>query len=507
MNTSPCTPPEPEKILLVDDVPANLAVLTGALEPEGFEILAVANGPDALRVAARARPALIMLDVMLPRMDGFETCRRLKQMEATREIPVIFITARNETENMVAGFAAGGVDYVIKPFATAEVISRVNTHLRIGRLTRELREKNRVLETRTAELTAEIDKRRQAESALQHADEKLAVLSDLEASRWAVTGLVGRSPYLEKILADIRRLHQFSGTSVLITGESGTGKELIARAIHFGGARAKAPFVPVNCVAIPAELAESMLFGHVKGAFTGATTDRKGHFETAHGGTLFLDEIGDMPLPLQAKLLRVLEDGCVTPVGASESRQVDVRVIAATNADLDERIARGSFRQDLYFRLARYLVATPALRDRPDDVPLLLQHFLHHFATEMGLKSPQLSAEALAALQAHPFPGNVRELKNIVERALIESGGETILPRHLHLRPAPSLTPPVRTVEPRHRPETAPLPLNLAEAEDVLIQRALQQTGGNIAEAARLLGIHRTRIYRKLAQEEPAVAD
>ena len=496
-------PPRPEKILLVDDVPANLAVLTGTLEPEGFEILAVANGTDALRVAARARPALILLDVMMAQLDGFETCRRLKQQEETREIPVIFITARNETENMLAGFRAGGVDYVVKPFEAAEVVTRVNNHLRIGRLTRELLEKNRALEARTQELEAEMDKRKKAESAFQNADEKLAVLSDMEASRWNLTGLVGSSPYLEKIVQDIKRLHQFASTSVLVTGESGTGKELIARAIHFGGARAKAPFVPVNCAAIPAELAESMLFGHLKGAFTGATTNRKGFFEMAHGGTIFLDEIGDMPANLQAKLLRVLEDGCVTSVGASEPRKVDVRVIAATNVNLDERIAKGTFRQDLFFRLARYLVETPPLRDRPKDIPLLATHFLRHFAAEMGLKTPRLSEAAMEELKSYGFPGNVRELKNIIERALIESGGEIILSRHLHLQVSSRTT--VTLNEPRIKTElNPPLPLNLADAEDVLIQRALQQTGGNIAEAARLLGIHRTRIYRKLAQEEQA---
>jgi DNA-binding NtrC family response regulator len=288
---------------------------------------------------------------------------------------------------------------------------------------------------------------------------------------------------------------------VLITGESGTGKELVARAIHFGSMRARAPFVPVNCVAIPAELAESILFGHVKGAFTGAIMDRKGCFELADGGTLFLDEIGDMPTTLQVKLLRVLEDGCVTPVGAAEARKVDVRVITATNADLDARIAAGSFRQDLFFRLARYSVMTPPLRERIEDVPLLAAHYLKIFAAEMGQKPPALTRDAAAALQAYHFPGNIRELKNIIERALIEGGGETILPGHLHfLSSAPAHSPAINGEVQKNF--TTALPLNLAEAEEALIQRALDETGGNIAEAARLLGVHRTRIYRKLAQEE-----
>lgn len=483
-----------EKILLVDDVPANLAVLTAALEPEGYEIFAAPNGATALKIAAKAKPDLILLDIMMPELDGFETCRRLQQNEVTRGTPVIFITARTEMESVVEGFRASGLDYVAKPFQAEEILARVKTHLRLHRLTLELTEKNQAL-------TAEIARREQAETGLRVADEKLAAFSDLEASRGNVTGLVGNSAALRKIVADVQKLHQFPNTSVLITGESGTGKELVARAIHFGSSRAKSPFVPINCVAIPSELAESILFGHVKGAFTGATADRKGCFELADGGTLFLDEIGDMPTALQVKLLRVLEDGHVTPVGAAESRQVNVRVIAATNADLAARIAAGTFRQDLFFRLARYTVATPPLRDRIEDVPLLATHYLKVFATEMGQQPPGLSREVVAALKAYSYPGNIRELKNIIERALIQSGGETILPEHLHLqRSSDGASAPVNATT--RKDFTASLPLNLAEAEDVLIQRALDETGGNIAEAARLLGVHRTRIYRKLAQEE-----
>lgn len=484
-----------EKILLVDDVPANLSVLAAALEPAGYEILAVPNGATALKVAAKAQPGLILLDIMMPVMDGLETCRRLKQDESTRAIPVIFITARDETPSLVAGFQAGGVDYIIKPFHAEEVVSRVATHLQISRLTRELQQANH-------ELMAEMARRSQAETALKNADEKLSALSDLEASRWNLAGLIGGSRVVRKIIGDIHRLQQFANTSVLITGESGTGKELIARAIHFESPRAKAPFIPVNCVAIPGELAESMLFGHVKGAFTGATADRKGYFELAHGGAIFLDEIGDMPVSLQVKLLRVLEDGYVTPVGAAESTKVDVRVIAATNADLGARIAAGSFRQDLYFRLARYTVTTPPLRERLEDVPVLVAHFLNLFAAEMGLKPPPISSEALAVLTRYEFPGNVRELKNIVERALIDSGTEMIERRHLHL--FPSVTSAATPAKQNARTEfVSSLPVNLAEAEDLLIQRALQAADGNIADAARMLGVHRTRIYRKLAQAEP----
>ncbi len=487
-----------ERILLVDDQPSNLAVLTAALEPAGYEILAAPNGAAALKVARKAQPDLVLLDILMPDLDGLETCRRLKADESTRDIPVIFITARNEMSSIVEGFNAGGVDYVVKPFETEIVLSRVATHLRLSRLSRELREKNRALEHRTEELTREMARRHQAETALQQADETLAVLSGLEAERWNLAGLVGSSRLIRKITDDIRRLQNFTQTSVLILGESGTGKELVARAIHFDSARAKGPFVPVNCVAIPADLAESMLFGHVKGAFTGATSDRKGYFELAHGGTLFLDEIGDMPASLQVKLLRVLEDGRVTAVGATRSTQVDVRIIAATNADLAARIAAGTFRQDLYFRLARYVVSTPPLRERPEDVPVLATHFVRLFAAEMGMKAPSIRPEAMEVLQSHHYPGNVRELKNIIERALIESGGGTIRMDHLGLTP-PEPPPASSVPAPKRTELAANLPINLAEAEDLLIQRALHETNGNIADAARLLGVHRTRIYRKLA--------
>ena len=490
--------PALERILLVDDQPANLAVLTAALEPAGYEILAAQSGAAALKVALRARPDLILLDIVMPGMDGLETCRRLKDDDSTRDIPIIFISARNEMASLVEGFRAGGVDYVAKPFQADEVLSRTSTHLRLSRLARELREKNRALETRTAELTAEIERRQQAESALQHADEKLAVISGLEAERWNLAGLVGGSRLIRKITGEIRRLHAFSHTGVLILGESGTGKELVARAIHFDSLRAKGPFIPVNCVAIPADLAESMLFGHLKGSFTGATADRKGYFELAHGGTLFLDEIGDMPASLQVKLLRVLEDGCVTPVGAARPIKVDVRIIAATNANLESRIAAGTFRQDLYFRLARYVVSTPPLRERPEDVPVLATHFVRLFAAEMGLKAPTIRADALESLQEHDYPGNVRELKNIIERALIESGGGAIRPEHLGL-PVKSIPVAANHHTPDRKAAASSLPLNLAETEELLIQRALQETGGNIADAARLLGVHRTRIYRKMA--------
>src|SRR3984957_2876227 len=404
----------PEKILIVDDNPANIGLLSEALEQNGHEILTASDGDSGIRVANMAKPSLILLDVMMPLLDGMATCRKLKTTAETRDIPVIFITARQDTESVLSGFRNGAVDYIHKPFHLEEVLSAVETHLQIGGLTRELRTRNEELET-------EIGRRREAEEARRTADERYSRLSADEALRWGIAGFVGDSRTVRKIVEEIRRVYRFANTSVLIQGESGTGKELVSRAIHHGSSRAAAPFIPVNCVAIPADLAESMLFGHVRGAFTGATIDRKGYFELAHGGTLFLDEIGDMPPALQAKLLRVLEDGRVTPLGATREREVDVRIVAATNVDLHSKIETGAFRQDLFFRLAQFTVQLPSLRERPEDIPLLAAHFMNLFATEMGIAIPRIQAGVMETLMAYPFPGNVRELKNVIERALIEN--------------------------------------------------------------------------------------
>ena len=464
------------RILIADDTPANLSLLSHLLEKEGYEILAVSNGADALKIAGRAQPDLVMLDVMMPGHDGYYVCRELKADSATRAVPVIFITGRNDMESTVKGFQMGAVDYIHKPFHAEEVLSRVGTHLKISRLSRDLQQRNQ-------ELEAEISLR-------QNAEQRLSTLASRETRHWGLGGFVGNSPHLRRILADIERLQNFGKTSVLITGESGTGKELVARAIHHHSPRSDASFIPVNCVAVPVELAESLFFGHMKGSFTGAISDRKGYLELADGGTLFLDEIGDMPSALQAKLLRVLEDGEVTPVGATKSKRVDVRVLSATNADLAAKIAAGDFREDLFYRLARYTVATPPLRERRDDLPLLAAHFLGIFAHETGCVVPTITPEALGHLKSHAFPGNIRELKNVMERALILSGGKAIKIEHLQLFA-------VARPEPQAMQHPLAAPLDLEAAEQRLIQRALEQSCGNVAEAARMLNVSRSRIYRK----------
>jgi DNA-binding NtrC family response regulator len=312
----------PMKVLVVDDSDDSRNALSEALEADGHAISVAPNASVALRLAQVDPPDLILLDIVLPDLDGIQVCRRLKADEVTREIPVIFITARDEVGSMEAGFEAGGVDYITKPFHIREVSVRVQTHLRLHRLRCELEKSNRALAESNTRLEREITERRAAEAALHAADEKLTWMSQAEAERWGIPSFVGESQTFRRILGDIRRLHQFETTNVLITGESGTGKELVARAIHFGSPNSAGPFVPVNCSAIPSELAESLLFGHIRGSFTGAHHDRKGYFELANAGTLFLDEVGDMPLPLQAKLLRAVESGEIVPLGETAGRRV-----------------------------------------------------------------------------------------------------------------------------------------------------------------------------------------
>ena len=478
-------------ILVVDDTPANLRLLSEMLEERGYRVRPAPNGKLALGSAKNDPPDLVLLDIMMPEMDGYEVCRQLKEDEHLRDIPVIFISALTETFDKVRAFGLGGVDYIAKPFEEEEVVARVETHLKISRLTRELVRKN-------TDLTLEIARREQAEDALQKADEHLSILSEQEAERWGIAGFVAQSRGMADILEEIRKLQAAGTTSVLVTGESGTGKELIARAIHYGGLRAENAFIPVNCTTIPYELAESALFGHVRGAFTGADADRKGYFELADGGTLFLDEIGEMPVELQPKLLRVLEEGCFLPVGGTHEICVDVRIVAATNRDIEAKMAEGTFREDLYYRLARFIVNIPPLRERPEDIPLLAAHFLVLFAAEMGLKVSSLSDEALAELESHRFPGNVRELKNMIERALIQSGGGEIRPGHLYARGGASSHEVAAEAEAAGMEPGSRVPLNLKEAEAMLIQQALEQADGNMSEAARLLGIGRKTLYRKV---------
>jgi len=467
------------KILIVDDLPVNIDVLYKALRAEGYQVLAATDGATALKVVAQERPDLVLLDVMMPPgINGFEVCVQLKADPDVQDIPVIFLTAVEETPMVVKGFELGGVDYVTKPFKFEEVLVRIRTHLEHVFLTRALADKNRALEAEIAHRTV--------------LDNRLTMLSEQENMRWGIAGFVGENQTIQEILKNLSMIQNAERLSVLITGESGTGKELIARAIHAGSARCEEPFVVINCATIPAALAESMLFGHLKGSFTGAERDQMGYFELANGGTLFLDEVGAMPPDLQPKLLRVLEDGLIRPLGADKDKQVDVRILAATNE------SKG-FREDLYYRLARFTVELPPLRERKEDIPVLGQHFLRLFATEMRMSVPELTSDAQTKLDVYDYPGNVRELKNIVERALIMSGGKTIEPQHLQMGQMGEREEKVSSGETLNVDD---LPLNLDQAEMLLMQRAIRLADGNLTEAARLMGINRAKIYRKIAQVE-----
>lgn len=387
-------------------------------------------------------------------------------------------------------------------------------HLR--RTAERLQNENETLEQRiaaleraNAELRAEGARREAAESALARADSRLSLLTEAETRQWALAGLVGRSARFGQMLREVRSVQVSARTTVLLTGESGTGKELTARAIHYGGAHASAPFVRVDCAALPADQAEALLFGQARGAGPGAALERRGYCELAEGGTLFFDEIGDLAPGLQARLLRVFEDGAFLPVGAPAPRTMNARVIAATHADLPAAIAAGRFRQDLYYRLLHYHIAVPALRERLEDVPALAQHFVRVISADLKRLAPRLRPDALQRLLAHGYPGNIRELKNTLERAIIYAGGDELGAEHIVFAPgagASGSASPAATggeggsnaigVGDLGRKFLADLPLNLSEAEDILIARAIAVAEGNMSQAARLLGINRASLYR-----------
>ena len=332
--------------------------------------------------------------------------------------------------------------------------------------------------------------------------------------------LIGESHAIHNIQTTVDQIHKDGKMPVLITGETGVGKELVAQAIHFGGPRQSKPFVPVNCGAIPSTLSETAFFGHVRGAFTGAAEYHKGHFESADGGTLFLDEIGDMPFEDQIKLLRVLDGDPIMPVGATEGKKVDIRVVAATNVDLLAKVGAGLFRADLYYRLAGMTIGIPPLRERQEDIPLIAEYYLSESAAQMGVPIPPLIPETAAALEEYAFPGNVRELIHIIQFAVMVSDGETIQPQHLRFPSAHPdvLTPPVTGIDeasPSNATDFPPhlsdetemsedtfLPLDeaMARYEGQYLRHALERTGGNKAEAVRLLDISERTFYRKLAK-------
>lgn len=462
--------------VIVDDDPQSGRMIARYLESMGLRVTAYTDSEKCLAELAQTAPDVVITDLRMPKIDGLGVLEKVKKDLPSAD--VIIVTGNADKKVAIQALKLGAFDFFEKPVDSTELLETIKKTLRYRAV---IRERDRFAD-------------------------QVSFLSAREAERWGVKAFIGRSRAVKKIVEDIKLVQRTTTTSVLITGESGTGKELVARAIHFGGTRASHPFIPVNCCAVSPELAESVLFGHTKGAFTGATADVKGCFDMADKGTLFLDEIGDMPASLQTKLLRVLEDGVVVPVGKTVGHEVDVRVVAATNSNLQEKIASGRFRSDLYYRLGGFTIHVPPLRERPDDIPLLAKHFAEALSADMGRPNPGMTDEAIALLKQQSFPGNVRQLRNVIEQALIHSRGGSVEPGHLHVERLPSAPLPGPVPEQGASAAPADLPLNLRQGEAVLIRRAMAETEGNVSAAAKLLGINRTKLYRKLSVMGLAVA-
>ncbi len=413
-------------ILVVDDTRANIGFLLETLSQAGYRVRVAPDGDTALEQIQYSPPDLVLLDVMMPGIDGFETCRRIRELPQISQLPVIFMTALADTQDKVRAFAAGADDYVTKPFQSEEVLARVRTHLARRVLEAKLEQANRELESRvsarTAELTAALEEVERLKGRLQQENRYLKQ----EIAEAANLGeIIGSSRALRTALHQVAIVAPTDST-VLIHGETGTGKELIARALHEGSRRRERPMIKLNCSAISAGLVESELFGHVKGAFTGATDRRAGRFELADGGTLFLDEVSELPLDTQAKLLRVLQEQEFEPVGSSKSLKVDVRVVAATNRDLAADSRGGRFRADLFYRLNVFPIELPPLRERREDIETLARHFMRRMARKLGKPLDGIEADTLRALEAHSWPGNIRDLQNTIERAAVLAAGTTL---------------------------------------------------------------------------------
>jgi two-component system nitrogen regulation response regulator NtrX len=445
-----------ESILIVDDEAGVRSSLSGILSDEGYQPEAVESGEACLQALEGRRYDLLLLDVWLPGIDGLETLARVRTLDP--EVPVVVISGHGTIETAVKAVRMGAQDFVEKPLSLEKTLLAVRNALR----QRKLEAENRALKAQ-----------------VEH--------------RWV---MVGESAAIQSLRADIARAAPSNGR-VLIFGENGTGKELVARNIHLQSLRGTGPFVEVNCAAIPEELIESELFGHTRGAFTGALSARKGKFELADGGTLFLDEVGDMTLKTQAKVLRALQEQRVEPVGGASSVSVDVRVIAATNKNLQQEIRRGVFREDLYFRLNVIPFEVAPLRERREDVPLLARHFMAEIAAGYGRRPKQMSPEAIDLLRLHSWPGNVRELRNAIERLVIMTPGDRIEAQHL----------PASLMGGAAASAAAELPLagdfgSLAEARDDFekryILRKYQECAGNMSRTAEALGVERSNLYRKM---------
>ncbi len=464
-------------ILIVDDEESVRWALRKALERANYRVMLAADGRSGLAAAGEPGVDLMLLDVRLPGTDGLEVLREIRKRRP--ELPVIMMTAYGTLQVAVEAMKLGAYDYIGKPFDMDEVLLVVEKALEAQALAQEV----------------------------------LRLRQGVE-ERFDLGGIVGASPAMQQIFKAVGKV---AGTdlTVLLRGESGTGKELIARAIHENSRRRGRPFIPVNCAAIPRELLESELFGHEKGAFTGAVAARRGRFEQAEGGTVFLDEVGDMDLSLQTKLLRVLQERRIERLGGEGALPVDVRIVAATNQDLEAAVARRAFREDLFYRLNVVTIHLPPLRDRREDIPALVAHFLNAFAQEQRAAPKVVSPEALALLQAYGWPGNVRELENVVKRAAALATTSLILPDHL----PDGLRSRAAAEEEGLHPDSFPAEWIRAElnrlqgsqdgrlrdhfvacVERPLLELVLRRAGGNQVKAADLLGINRNTLRKRIRE-------
>ena len=437
-------------ILVVDDDPGIRDSFEAVLSKD-YDLRFAAQGPDALRFLSASDVNLVLLDIRMPGMDGMEVLRRIKELNEQTE--VVVVTAVKSLKTAIEAIKLGASDYITKPFDTHEILSLIK----------------RVIEKQ--ELLKEV----------------MYLRSEIARDR-GFENLVGRNARMREIYDLVSRIADNNAT-VLLNGESGTGKEVLARAIHQQSNRNLRPFIAVNCAAIPSELLESELFGHEKGAFTGAIATKVGKFELATGGILFLDEVGSMRLDLQAKILRALQEREVERVGGTRIIKIDVRVIAATNRDLKKAVEEGSFREDLYYRLNVVPITLPDLKDRQEDIPLLANHFVQKFAQESNPNIREISKEAMAILMSHPWPGNVRELENVIERAVTLGRGPAIQPSDLPAHLAGGINPLERALAKE---------ATLEDLERDYIAMTLRRTKGHQIRAASILGIDRRTLYRKI---------
>lgn len=458
------------KILIVDDEKNMRWAIKRAFKNQPYEFLEAADGEEGVRVFEKEQPDLVLLDLKMPKMDGLAALEKMKAMEKDmeKEIPVVMITAHGTTETAVEAMKHGALDYISKPFDVEEL---------------------RIILQKSLEFKGLRDKVNYLEEALELKQGK---------------PIIGKSEKMNDVLKMVNQVAKTDAT-VLILGESGTGKEIIADTIHRNSKRHRGPYIKVNCGAIPENLLESELFGYEKGAFTGAVKQKTGKFQRAQGGTIFLDEIGELNLNMQVKILRVLQEREVEPVGGVKTYTVDTRIIAATNHNLYEKVQKQEFREDLYYRLNVFPIELPPLRERKEDIPLLARHFLKKYQQELGKKDVNISKEALDALRDFTWPGNIRELENIMERTLIISSSQVIEKKDLppgiikHGESSSSSSSSSSDTEDLHE-GTFQLPgegINLEALEKDLILQALERTEYNQTRAAKLLGISRhTLLYR-----------